>query len=72
VRRHDFIAGIAGSAAAWPLAARGQQGPRPARLGYFAPASNPDLLQTMLGAPSVFKSDIGIDQLMSALCQKRL
>jgi len=39
MRRRDFITGIAGSAAAWPLAVRAQQRAKVARIGYLGLAS---------------------------------
>jgi putative ABC transport system substrate-binding protein len=51
MRRRDFIAGIAGSSAAWPLAARAQQRERMRLIGVLLPGTADDLqYQARVGA----------------------
>src|SRR5262249_29455119 len=60
-------------AAAWPLAARAQQAPRTARLGYLAPTSNPDLQQALLeGFATLATSKVRILQSNTGSCSVNL
>ena len=42
MNRREFIAGL-GSAAAWPMAVRGQQQPKVPVIGYLSPAREPSV-----------------------------
>jgi putative ABC transport system substrate-binding protein len=60
MRRREFIAGLGGAAAAWPLAARAQQGGRVRRVGVLSNIAESDLeAQSMVAAFDQTLQDLG-------------
>jgi putative ABC transport system substrate-binding protein len=59
LRRREFIAGVCGAAAAWPLAAIAQQGDRVRRIGVLMPGDESDPMGTYLSAFTRALSGLG-------------
>ena len=58
MRRRQFITGL-GSAAAWPVVARAQQGDRVRRIGMFMPGDENDPFKSWVSAFTQALADLG-------------
>jgi putative ABC transport system substrate-binding protein len=59
LRRREFIAGLGGTAAAWPLAARAQQGSRVRRIGVLTSGDGNDQGKRRVSAFIQALADLG-------------